>query len=110
MQVCLFDIDGTLIDTGGAGRDAMVVALAREFKTAPACDGVVFAGRTDRAIASDLFRLHSIDDTDANWNRFRETFVQEMPERLRLRQGTSCLVSPSCWTTWRHASTWCWDC
>ena len=29
--VCLFDIDGTLIESGGAGRAALVAALRDEF-------------------------------------------------------------------------------
>ena len=31
MHVCLFDIDGTLISSGGAGKAALEIALAKEF-------------------------------------------------------------------------------
>ena len=31
MHICLFDIDGTLIASGGAGRAALEAALADEF-------------------------------------------------------------------------------
>ena len=87
MHIYLFDIDGTLIDTQGAGRDAMIVALAKEFNTHSDFENVVFAGRTDRAIVSDLFQLHSIVDNDTNWNRFCMTFTEHLPEHLKRRNG-----------------------
>lgn len=87
MHVCLFDIDGTLIDTAGAGRDAMLAALAEAFQASSPADGVPFAGRTDRAITSDLFRLNSVEDNDANWERFVAAFVGLLPEHLRHRNG-----------------------
>jgi phosphoglycolate phosphatase len=48
--VLLFDIDGTLVDTGGAGRRAMVRAFERVTGRGDACASVPFAGMTDRAI------------------------------------------------------------
>jgi phosphoglycolate phosphatase-like HAD superfamily hydrolase len=87
MHVCLFDIDGTLIDTGGAGRDAMVAVLAGEFCVNVETDGVGFAGRTDRAIVSDLFRSNAIEDDEANWQRFCTMFVKHLPDYLARREG-----------------------
>lgn len=49
--VYLFDIDGTLLATGGAGRRAMEAAFAAVTGRADACSGFSFAGMTDRAIA-----------------------------------------------------------
>jgi len=48
--VLLFDIDGTLIDTAGAGRRAMERAFERYVGRRDACASVPFAGMTDRAI------------------------------------------------------------
>jgi phosphoglycolate phosphatase len=48
--ILLFDIDGTLISTGGAGRRAMERAFAAEYGRADACAGISFGGMTDRAI------------------------------------------------------------
>ena len=53
MNVLLFDIDGTLIDAGGAGQAAMESALAREFHATRPVPGIPTAGRTDRAIGRD---------------------------------------------------------
>ena len=49
--VYLFDIDGTLLSTGGAGRRAMEAAFAALTGNKDACAAFSFAGMTDRAIA-----------------------------------------------------------
>lgn len=49
--VLLFDIDGTLITTGGAGRRAIRRAFAELYGRADACDHFRFGGMTDQAIA-----------------------------------------------------------
>jgi phosphoglycolate phosphatase len=49
--VFLFDIDGTLLLTGGAGRRAMEAAFVEVTGRTDACEGFSFAGMTDRAIA-----------------------------------------------------------
>lgn len=48
--VLLFDIDGTLITTGGAGRRAIVRAFATVYGRPDACNHFSFSGMTDRAI------------------------------------------------------------
>lgn len=48
--VLLFDIDGTLLLTGGAGRRAFRRAFAEVTGRADACEGFSFGGMTDRAI------------------------------------------------------------
>ncbi len=56
VRLILFDIDGTLVDTGGAGRRALLAAFDRLFRPASlsAAGRVPFAGRTDVAIFRDL--------------------------------------------------------
>ena len=58
VYLILFDIDGTLVDTGGAGRRALLAAFDRLFRPASlsAAARVPFAGRTDVAIFRDLAR------------------------------------------------------
>jgi len=87
MNICLFDIDGTLLSSGGAGKAAMEAALASEFGVPGSSDGVPYSGRTDRAIARDLFRLHQIDDSVENWRRFIATYLRLLPDCLADYQG-----------------------
>ena len=55
-KLVLFDIDGTLVLTGGAGLRAMNRALHEVFGQADGLDGIPLAGRTDWAILSDAVR------------------------------------------------------
>jgi phosphoglycolate phosphatase len=49
--VALFDIDGTLIVTGGTGRRSVSRAFSKMYGRADACDSFGFDGMTDRLIA-----------------------------------------------------------
>lgn len=48
--VLLWDVDGTLIDTGGAGRRSVERAFVRRYGRPDAVARIVFGGMTDRAI------------------------------------------------------------
>lgn len=54
MRLILFDVDGTLLDARGAGARALLSTLAELYGRPFSRNGVHFAGRTDRAILSDL--------------------------------------------------------
>lgn len=82
MHICLFDIDGTLIRSGGAGKAALEAALAEEFGITRLIDKLELSGRTDRAIIADLFRMHVIDDTPENHERLREAYLCHLPRYL----------------------------
>src|SRR5438445_2844555 len=86
MHVCLFDIDGTLLSSGGAGKAAIESALSEEFGVALRAE-VPYSGRTDRAIARDLFRVHGIEETPANWQRLLAGYLERLPRCLHARQG-----------------------
>jgi phosphoglycolate phosphatase-like HAD superfamily hydrolase len=89
MYVCLFDIDGTLINTSGAGRDALRHAMASAFGIHNAAD-VYLHGRTDRGISEELFMAHGIEPNENSWTRFRAAYLQILPDTLRTRPGRIC--------------------
>ena len=72
----LWDIDGTLVNTAGHGRDAFMQAFETVFGRQPAVADVAMAGRTDQAICLDLL--------DANGVRDPEVHVPRMFEELHL--------------------------
>jgi phosphoglycolate phosphatase len=82
MHVCLFDIDGTLIASGGAGKAALEASLAEEFGIPHILDKLQLSGRTDRAIIADLFRMHVIEDTPENHERLRDAYLRHLPRYL----------------------------
>ncbi|HEX5470615.1 MAG TPA: haloacid dehalogenase-like hydrolase [Lacipirellulaceae bacterium] len=87
MHVCLLDIDGTLLLTGGAGQVAFAETLAAEFGILEIDTQVAFAGRSDRAIALDLFRGHGIEPSEANWRRFCAGYLSRLDAALASRRG-----------------------
>ncbi len=87
MQVLLFDIDGTLIRSGGAGKAAMEDALRTEFGLTELYDGVPYSGRTDPSIARDLLNVHGLDPCDANIHRLRDAYLRHLPNSLRRHEG-----------------------
>jgi phosphoglycolate phosphatase-like HAD superfamily hydrolase len=97
MRILFFDIDGTLIHSGGAGGAALRDAFCSEFDVDEPGD-VAFSGRTDRAISSSFFALHDVEDTQENWLRLRDAYFRRLPEYLprhhgRILPGVSNLLS-----------------
>ncbi len=60
MKLLLFDIDGTLIRSNGAGREALVATLTEMFGTAGPIDTYQMSGKTDPRIISDLLTAAGI--------------------------------------------------
>lgn len=87
MKVCFFDIDGTLVQTGGAGMYAFAETFAELFGVDELSNDVPFAGRSDRGIAGGLFEAHGIENTQANWDRFRAGYVERIGKHVRERDG-----------------------
>jgi phosphoglycolate phosphatase-like HAD superfamily hydrolase len=87
MHICFLDIDGTLVLTGGAGQTAFARTLAEDFGIAQIDRTVQFAGRSDRAIAMDLFRSHNVLTSAENWLRFCQGYLARLEEALVTHQG-----------------------
>jgi len=85
--LCLFDIDGTLLSTGGAGQQAMERALAQTFGIEKINGNILAAGRTDRAITHDLFVAHNIKPNEDEWRQFQTTYFTELPKALAELDG-----------------------
>src|SRR5436309_1630981 len=64
MKLVLFDIDGTLLWTDGAGRRAIQRALLDEAGTAGPIETYRFDGKTDPQIVRDLLSLAGHADAD----------------------------------------------
>ncbi|MEX0818794.1 MAG: haloacid dehalogenase-like hydrolase [Pirellulaceae bacterium] len=86
MLTLLFDIDGTLINTGGAGGAAFIEAFRDDFCIEEPAN-VPFSGRTDRGIGASLFERHGIADSPENWQRLRDGYLARLPIHLAQRSG-----------------------
>ena len=81
-RLILFDIDGTLISTGGAGVKAFAQTCDQEFGLPKATENLVFAGRTDRGLIHDIFKSHDIPETPENVARFFEAYLTRLEHFL----------------------------
>ena len=72
----LFDIDGTLIRSGGAGMKAIEAVMLEMFDF-NSVNRVELGGRTDNGILTDLFESHSL-----SFDQHREEFCQKYWELL----------------------------
>ena len=75
IRVALFDIDGTLIRTGGAGQRAFGAAFESEFGLVDACSDTDFAGRTDRGLAADILAANQLEPSPANIQRVFDGYL-----------------------------------
>jgi phosphoglycolate phosphatase-like HAD superfamily hydrolase len=75
IRLVLFDIDGTLIHTGGAGVRAFARALASEFGMADGTELLKFGGRTDVSLVRELFSLRQIEPSPRNFERFFAAYL-----------------------------------
>lgn len=81
MRTFLFDIDGTLLRTGGAGLHAIRTAMKDLFGVETLAH-VEVRGRTDRGILRDIFAAHEIVDSQSNWENFQRVYLQYLPTSL----------------------------
>ena len=88
MYVALFDIDSTLLRTRGAGRAAFAETFRAEFAVEGIRGDVSYAGRSDRAIVSEVFAQHGIEDRPDTWRRFRRGYLQRLERTLATRRGS----------------------
>lgn len=98
-RLVLFDIDGTLLASDGAGKRAIRAALLEVFGGAGPIHGYSFAGRTDPEIVRDLLRAAGLDDAEieaglpALWFRYVDHLNREVREiRLKTLPGVLKLV------------------
>jgi phosphoglycolate phosphatase-like HAD superfamily hydrolase len=87
VKLVLFDIDGTLIQSGGAGERAFARVCELEFGIPHGTAQLQFAGRTDPSIVRDFFRQFAIPATPGNFRRFFEAYVFLLDDLLRRLDG-----------------------
>jgi phosphoglycolate phosphatase-like HAD superfamily hydrolase len=85
----LFDIDGTLILSGGAGVRGLNRALEQLYGVPGALDGVAIGGRTDRAIVTDVLIRFGREPTDEAIGALRAAYLDCLAEEIvRTPSGT----------------------
>jgi phosphoglycolate phosphatase-like HAD superfamily hydrolase len=81
-RLVLFDIDGTLVLTGGAGVRATERAFRDVFEYADGLTSVSMAGRTDAWIVAQMAALHGREIDDTRLRQFRDVYVHYLTEEI----------------------------
>src|SRR4030095_14258594 len=69
VRLVLFDIDGTLLRTGGAGMEAFARTAELVFHRPDGVRDMDFHGRTDTALVREFFERNEIAASNANFER-----------------------------------------
>jgi len=94
VKLVLFDIDGTLVHTGGAGVKAFAKVFATEFGVPNGTEKMKFAGRTDVGLVREFFRLNRIEPDAKHFQRFFESYVFWLDHILAQSKTEAC---PGIW-------------
>ena len=90
VRLVLFDIDGTLVRTGGAGVKAFAKVFETEFGATDGFEKLKFAGRTDVSLVREFFGFHQIAATPENFRRFFECYVFWLDDILSGSKTATC--------------------
>jgi phosphoglycolate phosphatase-like HAD superfamily hydrolase len=82
MHIILFDIDGTLIHTGGSGKHAMEAAFEEIFAITNGLENVLLAGQTDPKILLDAFAKYGLSWNDELVEKFKQRYFLHLREDM----------------------------
>jgi phosphoglycolate phosphatase-like HAD superfamily hydrolase len=81
-RLLLFDIDGTLIDSAGAGVNALHRVFEQQFGRRDDFSGIEIAGRTDSGIVHQILRKAQIEPNEQKTAAFIEEYVRHLANEL----------------------------
>jgi phosphoglycolate phosphatase len=87
MKLFLFDIDGTLLTTDGAGRAALKTAGTDLFAIEEDLRTISVSGSTDTAIVREILLHHSLEASTANVNRYLGGYLVWLKQHLASQSG-----------------------
>jgi phosphoglycolate phosphatase-like HAD superfamily hydrolase len=80
-KLVLWDIDGTLIYSGGVAGEAMRAAMRRVYGNVPTAERHLYAGKTDQQIILETFAERGHDDLLRSLEHFTATYIEELDTR-----------------------------
>ena len=81
-KLILFDIDGTLVGTGGAGTNSMNLAFDELFDIRDAFKDIPMAGKTDIQIIKEGLRFHGLSYVDGNVDRMINGYIKFLRQEI----------------------------
>ncbi|HEY5741499.1 MAG TPA: hypothetical protein VIS99_03070, partial [Terrimicrobiaceae bacterium] len=86
-RLLLFDIDGTLITSGGAGEGALMDAMRERFGIEENLGGITIAGSTDALIARLILEKNGLVASAENITALLDSYLTFLGQRLSRHTG-----------------------
>jgi phosphoglycolate phosphatase len=97
-KLLLFDIDGTLMDSGGAGLRALETAFHELYGVLSTLKGITLAGNTDMRILDEVFNNLNIVHDDHKVYELKEAYLKHLSTEinnpsLSIKPGIKALLA-----------------
>lgn len=86
-KLLLFDIDGTLLTSGGAGERALRLGFRDRFGIDDDLSSVEIAGRTDSGIVREMLAAHRLPATPENIAAFLDGYLHHLAQEIPRTPG-----------------------
>ena len=87
-RLYLFDIDGTLITSGGAGVTSFNEAVKELCESLSPLEGINFSGNTDTGIARAVLLAAGMDPSQENIMALLDAYLGKLADRIHMHQGS----------------------
>src|SRR5512139_3246058 len=87
MKLVLFDIDGTLIGSGGAGTLSLNRAFSEVFRIPDAFRGISMAGKTDIQIIKEGLRHHGLPSDNGVVPLVAASYLKNLAQEIPRAEG-----------------------
>lgn len=82
MKLLLWDIDGTILASGGAGMRSLENSLSNILEFDVDLSDIDWAGRTDQWITQAIFAKYDVEPSPSLANRLIDAYLAELPNHL----------------------------
>ena len=86
-KLLLFDIDGTLLTSGGAGERALRLGFRDRFGIDDDLSSIEIAGRTDSGIVREMLAAHRLPATPENIAAFLDGYLHHLAQEIPRTPG-----------------------
>lgn len=87
MKLLLWDIDGTMLHSHGAGSVALIAAMKERHNLDITLDNVDYRGRTDRYISKVLLSMHQRPDGEEAIEQYTQSYLRHLQKELPEKPG-----------------------